>query len=72
MTDDVLQIQRFITGVRAKNEFTLHETEKPELCKGQQHMWRTVVCDGGEHDIDECSRCGKQILCSCSFDSDYN
>ena len=53
------------------------DAEKPELC--QKHLQRcpeprTVDCCGvvDEHDIVECSRCGKQWTVPCSFDEDYS
>lgn len=51
--------------------------EKAELC--QKHLQhcpepRTVDCCGvvDEHDIVECSRCGRQWTVPCSFDEDYS
>lgn len=64
-------------GGRIVGGCSLHDAEKPELC--QKHLQRcpeprTVDCCGvvDEHDIVECSRCGKQWTVPCSFDEDYS
>ena len=64
-------------GGRIKGGCSLHDAEKPELC--QKHLQRcpeprTVDCCGvvDEHDIIECSRCGKQWTVPCNFDEDYS
>jgi hypothetical protein len=68
--------KRFLGG-RVIGGCSLHDTEKPELCK--RHLQscpepRTVDCCGvvDEHDIIECSRCGKQWTVPCNFDEDYS
>ena len=65
---------QFING-RIVGGHSMHDSEKPELCAGKRHEWRTVECGGhaGEdRDIDECSRCGKQQNFKCSFDEDFS
>ena len=64
-------------GGRIVGGCSLHDTEKPELCQKHLHRCpepRTVDCCGvvDEHDIVECSRCGKQWTVPCSFDEDYS
>ncbi len=68
---DLTQRGRIVGGC------SLHDTEKPELCQKHLHRCpepRTVDCCGvvDEHDIVECSRCGKQWTVPCSFDEDYS
>ena len=31
-----------------------------------------VFCDGGDWDIVRCLKCGKEIVCKCTFDEDYD
>lgn len=64
-------------GGRIVGGCSLHDAEKPELCQKHLHCCpepRTVDCCGvvDEHDIVECSRCGKQWTVPCSFDEDYS
>ncbi len=68
--------KRYVGG-RIVGGCSLHDAEKPEFC--QKHLQRcpeprTVDCCGvvDEHDIVECSRCGKQWTVPCSFDEDYS
>jgi len=68
--------KRYVAG-RVKGGCSLHDAEKPELC--QKHLQRcpeprTVDCCGmvREHDVIECSRCGKQWTVPCNFDEDYS
>ena len=68
--------RRYVDG-RIVGGCSLHATYKPELC--QKHLDRcpeprTVDCCGvvDEHDIIECSRCGKQWTVPCNFDDDYS
>ena len=66
--------KQFING-RIVGGYSLHETEKPELCpNGNHEQWRVVDCCGQEDDRDiiECSRCGRQQSCACSFDEDMS
>ena len=62
--------------MRIKNETSLHDEEKPNLCLSGHSMWRTVECcgpnSGPDTDIIECSRCGQQRKASCNFDEDYD
>lgn len=57
---------------RVRNEFSLHDEEKPDKCSfpGHQGTWRSLVCNG-ERDIVECSRCGHQRTMRCNFDEEY-
>lgn len=71
-------------GGRIVGGHSLHAAFDPAKCPRegvQQHIegircgpWRTVDCCGvvDEHDIVECSRCGKQWTVPCSFDEDYS
>ena len=59
---------------RVKAKHSLHDSEKPELCPNGHASWRTIVCGGeaGEdRDVQECSRCGRQVNVRCNFDEDY-
>ena len=61
--------------MRVHNEFTLHQHEKPELCRHDDKcLWRTVDCCGieAERDVVECSTCGKQRSVRCNFDEEYS
>ena len=72
-------------GGRVHGGCSTHDKFNPNLCPAepvvQHHLqgircgpWRVVDCCGlaDEHDIEECSRCGKQITVACSFDDDYS
>ena len=53
------------------------QADKWKIRPGQRYRCpepRTVDCCGvvDEHDIVECSRCGKQWTVPCSFDEDYS
>lgn len=58
---------------RVKGGFSHHDEEKPELCKRGVEpcgVPRVVKCDGGDWDVLECSKCGKQWEGRCNFDED--
>ena len=58
--------------LRVRGGHSLHDEEKPELCRNSCHgHWRTVSCDG-EIDIIECARCGQQRKTRCNFDEEYS
>ena len=62
---------------RITGGYSIHETEKPELCKKPFEPCgtaRVIDCCGVEPDRDivECSKCGKQKMVKCSFDDDTN
>lgn len=59
-------------GERVKSEFSLHDTEKSELCPDWNHQWRTLFCDGGDLDVVECRHCGRQEVAHCNFDEEYS
>lgn len=68
--------KRYVAG-RVKGGCSLHDAEKPELCQKRLQRCpepRTVDCCGmvSEHDVIECSRCGKQWTVPCNFDEDYS
>lgn len=60
---------------RITGGYSLFPDHRPELCKtpfepcGQA---RVVECDGGDWDVVECSKCGKQYRARCTFDDDYS
>ena len=61
---------------RVVSEYSLWPEEHPELCKRTQGEpcgeARCVQCDGGDWDVVECSKCGKQKTVPCTFDEDYS
>ena len=61
-----------ITPARVRGGHSLHDEEKPALCRNGYHEhWRTVSCNN-EVDVIECSRCGQQRTTRCTFDEDYS
>ncbi|WP_438396389.1 hypothetical protein [Caballeronia sp. DA-9] len=59
---------------RVVGGFSLWPEERPELCnKGIERCGeaRCVACDGGDWDVVECSKCGKQKKVRCTFDDDF-
>lgn len=61
---------------RVTGGYSLHSRENPDLCKRRYPYnepcgnARVVKCDGGNKDIVECSKCGKQWETRCTFDDD--
>lgn len=59
---------------RVTGGYSLFEREQPELCKRGLEpcgIARVVKCDGGDWDVVECSKCGKQRTQRCTFDDEY-
>lgn len=50
---------------------SIREAEDPSKCPSGHGQWRTIKCDGGEWDVIECARCGKQMVARCNFDDEY-
>ena len=68
--------ERYVDG-RIVGGCSLHAAYNPNLCQPYHHRCpepRTVDCCGvvDEHDIVECSHCGKQWTVPCNFDEDYS
>lgn len=60
---------------RIKGKHSRHEVEDSSKCPYENHIWRTLVCEGvaGEgRDIVECYICGKQANIRCNFDEEYS
>ncbi len=65
---DTEAIKAVRRGERVRGEHSLHDSEKPNAqC---DHRWRTLFCDH-DHDVIECSRCGRQTVSKCDFDEEY-
>ena len=63
-------------GERVDTNYSYHKAEKETaICYGAKshfyHHWRTIACDG-ETDVVECSDCGRQAVCACNFDEQYD
>lgn len=73
MMTDKESVAAVKSGGRCKNKHTIWGLEVPDqkLHFSCVHNWRTVACDDSETDVVECSRCGWQRVCACSFDDDF-
>lgn len=68
--------KRYVGG-RIVGGCSLHAAHEPNRCQPYHHRCpepRVVDCCGvvDEHDIVECSHCGKQWTVPCNFDEDYS
>jgi hypothetical protein len=59
---------------RIDNQFSDWPEEHPELCKRDEPcgIMRVIECDGGDWDVLECGKCGKQMRTRCTFDQDMS
>lgn len=56
---------------KADSEHVLFDACDKMLAETCCHQWRTVVCNN-EHDVDECYKCGTQVVGRCTFDEEYS
>lgn len=64
---DTEAIEAVKRGERVAGPYSQHVVEN--FRSDCQHHWRVLFCND-EHDVIECSKCGRQQVCRCNFEDD--